>query len=1236
MDQGISQRSFHVARPARERYQFEYELYSLLGKLVLPTFHTARVVAQRLNDHRDVVRNPEQAVRASQVNALALLQELTQTIFRAYCAQRPGVLHRLDRALQQQVGVAQLDAVMKRFVEQFPALVVYQGDMDVESFLASEIGGRSARDIVLEEMLLLWLTNQNPALTTIRELFDDASLQQQAPYIPTINGMRTFFAANPGRQQTDDDDGMADLLAGEDIIDILLAPVRAHPDSIEAQLGFIQQGWGEAIGAQVTRVLTSLDLIREEEKLIFPPGPPAPMFGGDFTIPVFEGPGATVDTSMLEVENFTPDRDWMPEIVMIAKNAYVWLDQLSKHYRRPIRTLAEIPDAELDMLKQAGITGLWLIGLWERSDASKRIKQMMGNEDAVASAYSLYDYQIARALGGEEACQSLRERAWQRGIRLASDMVPNHVGIDGRWVMEHPDWFVSVPYSPFPSYSFDGPNLSNDDRVGIYLEDHYYDKTDASVVFKRVDNVSGDARYVYHGNDGTSMAWNDTAQLNYLNPDVREAVIQTILHVARQFPVIRFDAAMTLAKKHFQRLWYPQPGTGGDIASRADHAMSRAEFDAAMPEEFWREVVDRCAVEAPDTLLLAEAFWLMESYFVRTLGMHRVYNSAFMHILRDEDNAKYRSLMKNTLEFDPEILKRYVNFMNNPDERTAVDQFGKGDKYFGVCTLLATMPGLPMIGHGQIEGYTEKYGMEYQRAYFDEWPDADLVARHEREIFPLLHRRYLFANVDHFLLYDFESAAGGIDENVFAYSNGVGNERALVVYHNVYGTARGWVRLSAPIMKRSGASDERAVVQQTLGEGLGLSGGGDQFCIFRDHASGLEYIRSADELRERGMYVELGAYRCHVFLDFRTVQDNAAGEYAQVTASLGGRGVASVEDARRELFLQPVHGPLRTLLDAELFRAIIDGRGSMVAQEAALDRLETTAAQVYAQIARAMNAPSDAADALATTARNRVERALTVVAAPLAEVNHAPAQAIQRAAPDTTTALSTLFVWALVAPLGELLNDPSGLDRSRSLVDEWLLGRVVVPTFRELGIDETRATHQLQVAKSLLSHAGWAASPRAATVLESLVRDSDTQRALQLNRFEGVLWLNKERLDQMLWWLQTVAQVEATAETGVDAAATDALYAIQSGAETAGYQVGALLDTLEHPADAADDADAADADDADADDADDADAADADDADADDADADADDADDAAAAADDDDADDDDADADADANVDDK
>ncbi len=167
-------------------------------------------------------------------------------------------------------------------------------------------------------------------------------------------------------------------------------------------------------------------------------------------------------------------------------------------------------DEELDQLARWGFSGLWLIGLWERSPASRRIKQLCGNPDAGASAYSLYDYQIAADLGGDAALQDLKDRAWRRGIRLASDMVPNHVGIYSRWIVEHPDWFISLHYSPYPTYTFNGPNLSEDGRVGIYLEDHYYDHSDAAVVFKRVDHWTGSEKYIYHGNDGTSMPWNDT------------------------------------------------------------------------------------------------------------------------------------------------------------------------------------------------------------------------------------------------------------------------------------------------------------------------------------------------------------------------------------------------------------------------------------------------------------------------------------------------------------------------------------------------------------------------------------------------------------------------------------------------------------------------------------------------------------------------------------------------------
>src|SRR5208283_3022455 len=221
----------------------------------------------------------------------------------------------------------------------------------------------------------------------------------------------------------------------------------------------------------------------------------------------------------------------------------------------------------------------------------------------------------------------------------------------------------------------------------------------------------------------------------------------------------------------------------------------------------------------------------------------------------------YRSVIKNTIEFDPDIMKRYVNFMSNPDERTAIDQDGTGDKCFGVAAMMATLPGLPMFGHGQIEGFTEKYGMEYQRPRYDETPDPWLVERHEREIAPLLHRRALFAESSNFLLYDFYQDSGAVDENVFAYSNRNGGERALVVYNNRYGTANGTIHFSAAYADKGAGQLHR----QRLSEGLGINASSGSVIAWCDSLTGLEYLRKANDLSEHGLNLNLHAYHCHVF-----------------------------------------------------------------------------------------------------------------------------------------------------------------------------------------------------------------------------------------------------------------------------------------------------------------------------------------------------------------------------------
>jgi glycosidase len=1082
-----------VTRAARERYGLSREILKAGESAALLDLRAARAVTQRINEVRQAHgAPPDQSLSAGELNAISLIQEIFHIVAQLYGERiDPTVKHRALSFARERLGDAAVDDALLQFLDIFPTSPVMEGSLSPTDFLARTVGGTSGRETLLGEMMLLTLANSNPAFLPFHELFNDAALRRSA-YPALFSALSLFYQTEPAFGPDD-----------QDLVTMLQSPVRASPNSLAGQLEYIRRRWGALLGDHLVRLLTGMDLLREESKLGFGPFSPGPPEVYDYL------------SQNSEKEAFSSDRDWMPRAVMMAKNALVWLDQLSRRYGREIRRLDQVPDEELDRLARDGFTALWLIGVWERSGASREIKRRMGNPEAEASAYSLDDYAIAAELGGATALESLRDRAWRRGIRMASDMVPNHTGLDSRWMAERPELFLSWPRPepPFPSYSFNGPDISRRPEIGVYLEDHYWNRSDAAVVFKRVDHRTGASRLIYHGNDGTHMPWNDTAQLDFLNPATREAVIQTIIHVARMFPIIRFDAAMTLAKKHYQRLWYPEPGTGGDIASRAGNGMSRHDFDAAMPIEFWREVVDRVAREAPDTLLLAEAFWMLEGFFVRTLGMHRVYNSAFMHMLKAEDNAGYRQTLRNTLEFDPEVLKRFVNFMSNPDEQTAIEQFGDGDKYFGVCTLMATLPGLPMVAHGQLEGLKEKYGMEFRRSYWEETPSSGLLQRHEKDIFPLLRRRYLFAGVDQFLLYDFFTQNGAVNEDVFAYSNRQGDERALILYNNRYATTQGWVRTSVGFAVKSTAG--RLIVQKCLGEGLALPNQSTTFVAFREQRSGLEFLRRCSELWEKGMFAALGPYQSQVFLDFRLVGDDSDGIWLRLYEELAGRGVASVDHALRELALRPVTRPLHAALAAD---PAVDSPG---------------ARRRFAELLAAVRTWAPTAIEEEGCVKEHDARLL-------------PPRRRARATKKQDTPVRSTFLraWNTLRPLSL---HHAGTDQLLAWLQEWRWGLVIEEFLISGGWREDEARDfpaLVELFEGIPTH-------RSPTLMADLLSKPAARRFLRVHEFDSVQWFSKEAFDVFLECLAALAAAEGLSKPDLDGA--------REAAVLSGYRYQELL-----------------------------------------------------------------------------
>ena len=592
---------FHVARAARKRYGFDEALFGLSGNVVFADYGAARRFAAQMNEQRDLVSDPSAAVRAGDINAMGLVDEVLHFVVGMYRQERnPQAMSGALAALEQRLSAPTLDQTLLAFVADFPNVSVYRGEESAVDWLNGTSQGTPNREIALEEAAHGLAGQRQPRVRPHGELFDDRNLEDGSAYIALVRGLESYFRTQPTFGPDNDD-----------LITLLRRPAMEATGSLTEQLRWIRDRWGFVAERFGDRLVISLDVLSEEERAVWmrfnatQGGAQRDSAADDAA--ALHGFSTEFSTGEAEVERFSPDRDWMPragaagqEHLRLARPALAQVR--AAHHAR----LDQIPDEELDTLARWGFTGLWLIGLWERSRASQHDQAA----DAATPTRSprpirCIDYQIAADLGGDEAYRNLRDRAWQRGIRLASDMVPNHMGIDSRWVIEHPDWFISAGLQPLsrrtPSTAPTCPRTSASASSWRTTT-----TTRPTPPWSSSASTAGpaSARYIYHGNDGTSMPWNDTAQLELPEPGGARGGDPD--HPARGAPVPDHP----LRRGHDAgQATHPAavvPGAG----QRRRHPLARRVRHDARPSstrrcrnEFWREVVDRVAAEVPDTLL---------------------------------------------------------------------------------------------------------------------------------------------------------------------------------------------------------------------------------------------------------------------------------------------------------------------------------------------------------------------------------------------------------------------------------------------------------------------------------------------------------------------------------------------------------------------------------------------------------------------------------------------------------
>jgi len=124
----------HVSRRARDRYQFDDALFTITGNVVFANFRAARVFAQQMNEHRDLVTYPEHAVKPGQLNALGLVDEILHYLVGVYREQHSAdVMARALTTLEERLGREAVDKTLRSFADAFPTVALYRRQTDLVS-----------------------------------------------------------------------------------------------------------------------------------------------------------------------------------------------------------------------------------------------------------------------------------------------------------------------------------------------------------------------------------------------------------------------------------------------------------------------------------------------------------------------------------------------------------------------------------------------------------------------------------------------------------------------------------------------------------------------------------------------------------------------------------------------------------------------------------------------------------------------------------------------------------------------------------------------------------------------------------------------------------------------------------------------------------------------------------------------------------------------------------------------
>jgi hypothetical protein len=306
-------------------------------------------------------------------------------------------------------------------------------------------------------------------------------------------------------------------------------------------------------------------------------------------------------------------------------------------------------------------------------------------------------------------------------------------------------------------------------------------------------------------------AWPDVLQLNAFQPGLRRAAVETIAEIAQQCDGIRCDMAMLMLNSIFARTWGPRAG-------------------AAPAGDYWATAIAAIKSRHREFRFIAEAYWDLE-WELQQQGFDYCYDKKLYDRMEHNDAESVRL----HLLADRSYQDRMVRFIENHDEPRAAATFSSG-KGRAAAVAILTLPGARLLHEGQLEGAKVRVPVFLGRRPAEPL-DQDLFAFYQRLM--KATNRDVFRNGAWCLC----ERSGWPDNqscrNVLAWCWAKDAERYLIIIN--FGEATAQARVHQPWDELRGKTWR---LDDALSEEV--------------------YDRSGDEMRDAGLYVDLGPWKCHI------------------------------------------------------------------------------------------------------------------------------------------------------------------------------------------------------------------------------------------------------------------------------------------------------------------------------------------------------------------------------------